>query len=62
MYQNHLEGFFRQRLMGSTPPGVSDTVDLSEAHKFTFLTSSQVIWMLLVHGAQLKKHYINHNI
>lgn len=60
MHQKHLEGLFKQRLMGSTP-GVSDLVDLSEAHGFTFLTGFQVIQMLLVHGAHFKSHYINDN-
>lgn len=52
MHQNHLEGLLKHRFLGPSPcPTAFDSVELSRAQEFSFLTHPQMMLILLVLGA-----------
>lgn len=55
--KNLLGGLFNSRLMGPTHR-FSDSVDLDEAQRFTFLSSTLVRLMLLVWGPHTDINYL----
>ena len=52
---SHLEGLLKHRLLGSTPECLIQEV-WGEVREFAFLSSSQVMQMVLVWGLHLKNH------
>lgn len=59
MHQNHLEDLLKDRELGPTPR-VSGTEWVSDgAQEITFLTSCQVLLMLLVQRPHIENLYLN---
>lgn len=55
IHQNHLEGLLRHRLLGPTTK-VSDSLGQERGIRIKFLTSSQMMLMVLVQGPQFENH------